>query len=51
MSMRVFARYLAIDREASLATHYRAGKAEVVEITDPNAGYLMPFRWENRGRR
>ena len=47
----VFARYLAIDRAASLATHYRAGKAEVVEITDPNAGYLMPFRWENRGRR
>ena len=47
----VFARYLTVDREASLATHYRAGKAEVVEITDPNAGYLMPFRWENRGRR
>jgi hypothetical protein len=47
----IFARYLAIDRSVSLATHYRAGKAEVVEITDPNADYLIPYRWTNRQRR
>ena len=44
----VFARYLAIDRTISIATHYRAGGAEVVEITDPNADYLLPYRWTNR---
>ena len=47
----VFARYLALDQAAALTTHYRAGKAEVVEVTDPNASYLIPIRWENRRRR
>ena len=47
----VFARFLAVDRAAALTTHYRAGKAEVVETTDPNASYLIPIRWENRRRR
>jgi hypothetical protein len=44
----IYARYLAIDSTVSVATHYRAGNAEVVEITDPNADYLMPYRWDNR---
>jgi len=47
----IYARYLTIDRTAALATHYRAGKAEAVEITDPNADYLVPYRWTNRQRR
>lgn len=47
----IYARYLTIDRAAALATHYRPGKAEAVEITDPNAGYLIPYRWTNRQRR
>jgi hypothetical protein len=47
----LYARYLAIDRTVSLATHYRAVKAEVVEINDPNADYLIPYRWANRQRR
>lgn len=47
----IYARYLAIDRSVSLATHYHAGKAEAVEITDPNADDLMPYRWANRQRR
>ena len=47
----VYARYLAIDGPASLATHYQAGSAEVVEITDPNVDYLIPYRWTNRQRR
>jgi hypothetical protein len=47
----IFARYLSIDRAVSVATHYRAGNAEVVEITDPNADYLMPYRWANARRR
>ena len=47
----LYERWLAIDRTAAVATHYRAGKAEVVEITDPDADELVPYRWENRGRR
>jgi hypothetical protein len=47
----IYARYLAIDGGVVLTTHYLAGKAEAVEITDPNVDYLMPYRWANRQRR
>jgi hypothetical protein len=47
----VFARFLTVDGPASLASHYRAGNAEVVEITDPTVDYLIPYRWTNRQRR
>ena len=47
----IYARYLAIDRIVALAIHYRAGKAEAVDVTDPNADYLVPYRWTNRQRR
>jgi hypothetical protein len=47
----IYARSLAIDGSAALASHYRAGKAEVVEITDPGVDYLIPYRWANRQRR
>ena len=47
----IYARYLAIDGGVVLATHYLAGRAEAVEITDPNVDYLVPYRWANRQRR
>ncbi len=47
----IFARYLAIDGPSALTVHYRPNKAEVVDVTDPGAGFLIPFRWENRKRR
>jgi hypothetical protein len=47
----IYARFLAIDGAAALASHYRAGKAEVVEVTDPSVDYLIPYRWANRQRR
>ena len=47
----IYARYLAIDGAPALTTRYRAGSAEVVEITDPTVDYLMPYRWTNRQRR
>ena len=50
-ALDLYARYLSLDGAAAVATHYRANKTEAVEITDPGAGYLMPFRWENRQRR
>jgi hypothetical protein len=47
----IYGRYLTLDRAASVAIHYRAGTAEVVEITDPHVDELIPYRWENRRRR
>jgi hypothetical protein len=47
----IYARYLAVDGAPALTSHYRANKAEAVEITDPHASYLIPYRWENRQRR
>jgi hypothetical protein len=47
----IYARYLALDGAAALTTHYRAGRAEAVEITDPTFDYLIPYRWQNRQRR
>ena len=47
----IYARFLAVDASVALALHYRAGKAEVVEVTDPTADYLIPYRWANRQRR
>lgn len=47
----IFARYLAIDGSASLTTHYLAGNADVVEVTDPTVDYLIPYRWANLRRR
>jgi hypothetical protein len=47
----IYARYLAIDGTVVLASHYRAGKAEVVEVTDPSVDYLIPYRWANRQQR
>lgn len=44
----IYARYLAIDGSASLASHYRSGTAEVVEVTDPVVDDLIPYRWTNR---
>lgn len=46
----LYARCLAVDGTAALASHYRAGMAEVVEVTDPAADYLMPYRWANQQR-
>ena len=47
----IFARFVAMDRTVVLATHYRPGKADAVEITDPTVDYLMPYRWANRLQR
>jgi hypothetical protein len=46
----LMARYVQMGRELALSVHYRAGRVEVVDITDPSAGYLIPMRWQARGR-
>jgi len=47
----IYARYLAIDGTSAQTSHYRPNRAEAVDISDPDAGFLIPYRWENRGRR
>ncbi|HET6306949.1 MAG TPA: hypothetical protein VFG12_07170 [Rhodopila sp.] len=42
----IFARYVPIGQEVALSTRYRTGAAEVVDVTDPIAGYLIPTRWQ-----
>jgi hypothetical protein len=41
----IFARYVPIGSVVALSVHYRSGTAEVVDVTDPTAGYLIPTRW------
>ncbi len=46
----VMARYATIEPELALATHYRNGNAEVVDIVDPGSGHLRTIRWQQRRR-
>jgi hypothetical protein len=41
----IFARYVLIGQTVAMSARYRTGKAAVVDITDPTAGYLIPTRW------
>lgn len=42
---QIFARYVPIGPVVALSAHYRAGTAEVVDVTDPTAGVLIQTRW------
>jgi len=44
-AQEVFARYVPIGRTVANSARYRSGKTQVVDITDPAAGYLAPTRW------
>lgn len=46
----VFARYSSIGRDIALSVHYRNGRTEVVDITDPGSGALLSQRWLARGQ-
>lgn len=41
----IFSRYVPIGESVALSVRYRTGKTEVVDVTDPTAGYLIPTRW------
>jgi hypothetical protein len=41
----IFARYITIGETVSLTSRYHTGSAEVVDITDPTASFLIPVRW------
>jgi hypothetical protein len=42
---QIFGRYVTMGQAVALSAHYRTGSTEVVDVTDPAAGYLMPIRW------
>jgi hypothetical protein len=46
----IFGRYVQITRSIAQSVHYRVGAMEVVDITDPTAGYLTTVRWQPRGK-
>lgn len=48
-AQQIFARYVPIGQNVALSARYRAGKTEIVDITDPTAGYLIPVRWRQGG--
>jgi hypothetical protein len=41
----IFARYVPIGESVALSVRYRTGSTEVVDVTDPTAGDLIPVRW------
>ena len=45
----IFGRYVTIAPEIALSVHYRVGQQEIIDITDPTAGYLVATRWQPRG--
>lgn len=41
----ILAAYMPIESSVALSSRYRTVSTEVVDITDPNASYLIPVRW------
>ena len=41
----IFGRYVPIDQGVAMSLRYRTVRTEVVDVTDPTAGYLIPIRW------
>ena len=41
----IFARYVPLTQAVAMSVRYHTGKTEVVDITDPTVGYLVPTRW------
>lgn len=44
-AQEIFARYVPIGQTVAMSVRYRTGRTEVVDVTDPTAGYLTPTRW------
>lgn len=41
----IFSQYVPLGKTVALSVRYRTGKTQVVDVTDPAAGYLIPNRW------
>jgi len=46
----LFATFVPIASTVALSVHYHTGYAEVVDVTDPQAGLLVTQRWQMPGQ-
>lgn len=44
-AQEIFARIVPIGQIVALSVRYQSGTTQIVDITDPTAGYLIPTRW------
>jgi len=44
-AVELFSHYIAVGPSVALGVRYRSMQAEVVDVTDPTAGSLIPVRW------
>ncbi len=47
---QIFGRYVAMEWSLAQSIHYRAGGLDIIDVTDPTAGYLTTIRWQPRAR-
>jgi hypothetical protein len=47
---QLYAAYVSLSAKVAVSTYYRAGTAEVVDVTDPGAGPLLTEHWQVRGQ-
>ena len=45
---QILARYVPIDQDVARSVRYRAGRSDVVDVTDPASGVRIPVRWRPR---
>lgn len=45
----IFAKYVQIGQSVANSGRYVTGKTQVVDVTDPTAGFLSPVRWHQVG--
>ena len=45
----IFSRYVQIGQTVANSNRYVTGKTQVVDVTDPTAGFLSPVRWHQLG--
>jgi hypothetical protein len=46
----IFAHYVPIGQTVAMSARYRTGSTQVVDVTDPAAGYLIPTRWHQAAK-
>jgi hypothetical protein len=48
-AQEIFARYVPLGQRVGFSLRYRAGKTQVVDVSDPTAGYVKAVRWRQGG--
>jgi hypothetical protein len=48
-AQQIFSHYVPLGPRVAFSVRYRTGKTQVVDVTDPTAGYVMAVRWRQGG--